>query len=202
MEKEIIGVASGLLVILSGVPYAVRTYQGKIKPNLTSWSLWSFIGLAILLTYESSGASHNVWPAVFGFLSPFIITILVIRQGKWKRFNKVDKISFFFGVSALVMWVIMKEERLLVQYALYTAILADLCAAVPTMFFVWKNPSDDRPFAWTLYAFGYGLAIFAIEAHTFSNYILPLYMFFGAMFIALPLLLYRWKERTPIRDWV
>src|SRR3954451_2598804 len=46
---------SGGLVICSVIPYALRTYQGKIKPNVTSWGLWTLIGATLLLTYKSSG---------------------------------------------------------------------------------------------------------------------------------------------------
>ncbi|MEK7209134.1 MAG: hypothetical protein AAB677_02655, partial [Patescibacteria group bacterium] len=80
MSAETIGLTSGLLVVASVIPYSIRTYQGKVQPNLTSWSLWTLIGLALLLTYKSSGAEANVWPAVFGFTNPLLITIIVLRR--------------------------------------------------------------------------------------------------------------------------
>ena len=75
MSAQTIGLLSGSLVIISIIPYAIRVHQGKIRPVLTSWSLWSLIGLALLLTYRSAGAEDNIWPAVFGFTNPTLITI-------------------------------------------------------------------------------------------------------------------------------
>lgn len=203
MSAETIGLVSGLLVVASVIPYGIRTYQGKVQPNLTSWSLWTLIGLALLLTYKSSGAEANVWPAVFGFTNPLLITILVLRRhGGWMRLNRVEATCLVFGLLSLGLWLLVRENKEMAQYALYLAIVADLLAAIPTIVFVWTQPNGDRPFAWSLFAVGYGLAIFAITEHTFANYVLPLYMFFGALSITLPLALYRWRQKAPLSEWV
>ncbi len=193
---------SGIIVILSAVPYCIRTWQGKAHPNPTSWILWTLIGFALLVTYESAGAGDNVWPAVFGFTNPLIITMLVLKnREQWKKFEWYEKLCFVLGLLALGMWWQMHENPRLVQYALYVAIIADACAAIPTILFVWRSPSEERPFAWSLFAVGYGLAIFAISEHTAANYILPLYMFFGSFVITLPLILHRIRIKAPISEW-
>lgn len=203
MSAETIGLVSGLLVIISVIPYSIRTYQGKIQPNLTSWSLWTLIGLVLLLTYKSSGAEANVWPAVFGVTNPLFITILVLqRRGVWTKPNRVEITCLVFGLLSLGLWFAVRQNKELAQYALYLAIVADICAAIPTMVFVWTHPNSDRPFAWCFFAIGYGLTIFAINEHTFANYILPLYMFFGSLSVAFPLILYRWRYKRPPSEWV
>jgi hypothetical protein len=203
LNTNTIGLISGLLVIVSAIPYGIGVYRGKITPNLTSWSLWSLIGLALWLTYKSSGAEANVWPAVFGFTNPFVITLIILyKHGWWTKPNRIDIFCLLFGLLSLGIWLMVRESRELSQYALYIAIIADACAAVPTIMLVWIHPDADRPFAWTFFAIGYGLAIFAITEQTFANYILPVYMFFGALSIALPLVLYRWRKKLPLAEWV
>ena len=203
MNAETIGMLSGLLVVISIIPYSIRTYQGKIQPNLTSWSLWSLIGLALLLTYKSSGAEANLWPAVFGFTNPTLITLLILkRRGEWTRPNNVEKSCIAFGILSLVLWLGVYDKKELAQYALYLAIVADACAAIPAIVFVWTRPDGDRPFAWLLFALGWGLAIFAITDHTFANYALPLWMIFGGSSVTVPLIWYRWKRRDPLMEWV
>lgn len=203
MSTETIGLISGLLVIVSAVPYSIRTYQGKIQPNLTSWSLWTLIGFSLLLTYKSSGAEANIWPAVFGFTNPLIITVLILqRRGEWTKPNRAEIACFVLGILSLGLWLRISESTELSRYALYLAIVADACAAIPTIAFVWTQPDGDRPFAWSFFAVGYGLVIFAITEHTFANYILPLYMFFGALSIALPLIIYRWRQKSPLSEWI
>jgi hypothetical protein len=202
LSAQSIGAWSGALVFLSIVPYAVRTYEGKIQPVPTTWSLWSFIGLAVLLTYRSSGAEANAWPAVFGFVNPILITILSVwRQSKWKRPTRAEQFCLWFGAGSLVMWIFMRQNPALAQYALYVAIAADVCAAIPTIIFVWKEPDRDRPLAWVIFAIGYLLAVFAIQQNTLANWIVPLYMSFVALLVAFPLALHRVRRRVPLKHW-
>lgn len=203
MNTETIGLVSGALVIISIVPYSIRTYQGKIHPNLTSWTLWSFIGFVLLLTYKSSGAEANIWPAVFGFVNPLLITVLILRErGGWTKPNRIEVICLVFCLLSLGLWLGVRDDRELSQYALYVAIVADACAGIPTIIFVWKQPESDRPFAWAFFSVGYGMAIFAITEHTFANYALPLYMFIAALSVTLPLALHRWRHKVQMSEWI
>jgi len=203
MDKETIGLLSGLMVVVSTIPYGYRVYQGKILPNITSFVLWSVIGLSLLLTYRDSGAKANVWPAVFGFTNPTIIAILAI----WKKGNKeplglTEKLCVVICIASLIGWWYLRTDQFLVQFALYLAILSDGCAAIPTIFLVWRKPEIDRPFAWGMFAVAYGMTIFAISEHTIANYALPLWMFFGSSSVALPLVGYRMRHNIPVREWI
>lgn len=203
MSAETIGMISGILVLVNIFPYAFRVYEGKIHPVPTSWSLWSLIGLALLLTYKSSGAGANVWPAVFGFTNPLLITILAIRRKEhWKRPEPYEWACLIFGIVSLGMWVFVQGSRQLSTYALVLAIVADLFAAIPTAIFFVKHPLEDRPFAWGVYAFGYFLAIFAMPEKTFANYVLPLYMAAGSGSFALLLAIPRMKQGVPLKEWI
>jgi hypothetical protein len=203
LGTQTIGLLSGGLVVLSIVPYAIRVYEGKIRPVPTSWSLWSFIGLALLLTYRSSGAKANMWPALFGFTNPALITILALRRREhWKRPEPYEWACLVFGIVSLVTWLFVQQNRELSQYALYLAIVADLCASIPTLIFFKKEPEGDRPFAWFLYAVGYFLAIFAITEQTFANYALPLYMTIASLIATLLLVIPRIHRKIPVREWI
>lgn len=204
MSAEFFGFLSGGLVAVSIIPYSIRVYQRKILPRLTSWILWWLIGLAILATYKSSGAQENAWPVIFGFFNPGIVAMLIVfrQRGRIEKPDKVEISCLIIGLVSLGMWLVVYGNRELSQYALYLAMVADLCAAVPTIKFVWKYPDSDRPFAWILFAIAYGLAIFSITEPTFANYVLPIYMVVGASSVALPLVLYRVKIRATLNEWV
>jgi hypothetical protein len=202
LNPQTIGLISGALVLLSIVPYAIRTYQGKIHPVPTSWLLWSLIGLAILITYRSAGANANIWPAVFAFTNPTLVTFLSVWRGeKWKRPNLAEVLCLLFGLASLILWMVLRRNPELAQYALYVAIIADFCAAIPTVRFVWMEPARDRPLAWLIYGAGYFLAIFATPQNTLANWGLPLYMTAISFTIALPLILHRVRRNIPLKEW-
>jgi hypothetical protein len=99
------------------------------------------------------------------------------------------------------MWMYMRSDPGLVQYALYVAILADLCAAVPTFKHLYNDPLEDRPIAWGIFAFGYGLALFAVPEYTFANCVLPVYMTLGSTTVMCILASHRIKHNIPIKEW-
>jgi len=205
LNTELFGYISGILVTASIIPYSIRVWQKKITPSPTSWLLWTIIGLALLLTYDSSGAKDNVWPAFFGFTNPTLIFILILARQKGrlqKITERTDLCCLAAGLISLLMWAFMRKNPDLVQYALYVAIVADAFAAIPTIVSYWNDPREDRPFAWGLFSIGYGLAIFAISEHTIANYALPLYMFAGAMSVAMILTVFRIRQRIPLKEWV
>jgi hypothetical protein len=190
-------------VFLSIIPYGLRTYEGKIRPVPTSWSLWALIGLALLLTYKSSGADANIWPAVFGFTNPTLITILSVwRREKWKRPNVAEQLCFAFGILSLALWAFLRQDPKFSQIALGVAIVADLCAAIPTLQFVWTKPGDDRPLPWLLFGTGYFLVVFAIPKNTLANWGLPLYMTAVSFSVALPLVVHRLRQNVPLKEWI
>ncbi len=82
------------------------------------------------------------------------------------------------------------------------AIIADICAAIPTIVFVWTKPDRDRPLAWIIFAIGYFLAVFALPADTLANWILPIYMTLVALVVAFPLTLHRLRLQVPLKHWV
>lgn len=204
MNAELIGLVSGVLVAASIIPYAVRTYQRKIFPNLTTWSLWTFIGFALWLTYKSSGAEANVWPAVFGFINPLVITLLIVirQRSRLVKPDRVEVACAVVSVASLGLWLGLRQSKELVQFALYCAMVADACAFGPTLKSIWAHPEAERPFMWGVFAIGYGLGMFAITEYTFANYALPVYMCFGAMTTAFFLVQYRVKKKIPFPEWV
>jgi hypothetical protein len=202
VRPELIGKIAGLIVLVSALPYAVRVFQKKIQPNLVSWSIWSIIGLALLLTYQSSGAGSNIWPAVFGCFNPILITVLALWRGMRRKPERWELVCGAIGITALMWWSFVRNEASQAQFALYLAIVADAGAAVPTIGFVWKHPHEDRPFMWGMFGVGYGLGMFAITDQTIPNYVLPVYMTITASTIAVILAVYRLRNRLPLKEWI
>jgi hypothetical protein len=205
LSKEIVGQIAGLIVILSVIPYSLRVYQRKITPNIISWSLWTLLGLALLLTYRDSGAKSNIWPVFFSFLNTLLIsTIAIVRQNQQVLFkiSKFDSTCFILGLISLIMWIFVRNSRNLVQYALYIVVLTESLACIPTIRFLWKSPWNDRPFAWSLFVIASAMNFYAIPEYTLANVIVPIYMVVSSAIITLPLCLYRISNQIPLKEWI
>ena len=203
MNPETIKLISAVVCIIGGIPYIIQTYRRNIDPQITSWALWSLIALAILVTYDSASDGASYWVAVVSFINPSIITVMLVMQGGMKRkLNRLDYACIAFGIAAIACWFWMRDNRHLAQYALYLALLVDLCAAVPTIRFVWTDPKEDRPGAWLIFALGMGISLFAVTDYTPANMTYAVYMVLGSTSTALPLVLYRVRHRIPLKEWI
>jgi hypothetical protein len=190
-------------VILSAIPYVYGILKGTNKPEITSWALWSLMGLTILLTYKSSGADANIWPSVFAFTNPIIVTVIALaKKGEKRKLSNLDWACIIVCLIALGAWGIVRTDKELSQYALYLSIAADACAAIPTINLVWREPMVDRPFAWGMFGVAELLSLFAVPEWVPAGYILPIYMFLGSWTIMTPLVLVRIKHRIPLKEWI
>ena len=116
-SAKLIGIISGSIVALSVIPYAIRTWQGKVTPVISSWSLWTVIALAILLSFIGSGANENKWTAVFGFTNPLIITVLAIwRKDSAKKIIKINR-RRRSPLTSLVIVLFIFRDKCLEQYS-------------------------------------------------------------------------------------
>lgn len=206
MDKVWIGIFSAWFVALSIIPYGVRTYQNKIIPQFSSWLLFTIVGLATLITYRHTGADNNIWPAVFGFINPLVITFLVFKKNPKKAFLRLglfEKISIFICGATLLAIAFIDNGTLLHKNILLAAVItANILAVAKTISFILKNPQEDRPVPWILLGIGYGLSMLAIEEHNFSNDIIPLYIVIITTIITFILTRYRLKKHVPLREWI
>lgn len=219
--KELLGNISGLLVLISIIPYAIGTLtkrknpdgsdltdnQGntiyRINPNPATWSLWTFITFSIFLNHVASESTASVWPVLFTFTNPLLITIILLVQGRvWNRLKTIDHICFVFGAASFIAWLAVKGRPDIAMYGVMLGLLADFVAAVPTIYFVWTQPDKERPFSWALFSIGYFLALFTLESYDFANLLLPVYMAAGSFFIALPLIIHRAKHKERLKEWL
>lgn len=204
MGHQFFGWLSAILVFGSVLPYAYRTWQGVVEPNITTWGLWSVIGLSLVLTYDSSGAGANLIPVIMMPLNPIVIVSLAIyrKKGHFEPFTKTEYACAALCITALGGWFFVRESQYLSQFALYLSLAADACAIIPTFFWILKNPERDRPAMWLMFSSGYLFALLAINEHTIANYALPLYMSGITAAVAWVLIQYRLKKKIHIREWI
>ncbi|MCA9359149.1 hypothetical protein KC926_03005 [Candidatus Kaiserbacteria bacterium] len=205
MDKALIGLVSGAIVAASIIPYSLRTYRDEIKPVFTSWFLFTVIGLATLLTYQQTGAEASVWPALFGFINPLAITIILIAKHRRQILQGLsfwDNASILICCATVVALPITRQNNQSAEVAMFLVLFANLIAVRGTVLSAIDQPHADRPVPWFMVALGFGLSTFAINSPDGVQYWLPIYMVVIAGGIASILCLHRIKNHVPIHQWV
>ncbi len=210
ISEEGVSILSGFLILAIGIPYAIRIWQGKINPSITTWILYTAVGFVTMITFDSVFYSKQKTSADFieelfvisGFIDSLIILILISKkQNKQKQtFQPKEKWLMNFVFIVLAIWMFIKNYQELVIYTYFLAILLEILASQPQMMKNFRNPKEDRPLPWLIYAVGYALP--ATYLTNPMQIILPVIMSTVYIIMALPLIYHRIRNKIPFKDWI
>lgn len=200
IEPYLLGALTQFILAISILPYIISIFRGTVKPNRISWFIWSVIGFAFwLITPPTADEVTKMLTLIF-MINPTVVFILTLFKGENTKPDNLEKFSLTIGLSAILIWYVFKESS--GAFPIIVAILADFCALIPTLRFVFSSPSEEKPLAWILFSLGFLIALFAIENHSIESTLLPAYMAIGSFFVVFPLVRYRIKMKIPIKNWI
>lgn len=199
-EPYFLGAIAQFILAISILPYIISIFRGTVKPNRISWFIWSVIGFAFWLITPPTADEVTKMLTVIFMVNPTIIFILTLFKGKNTRPDNLEKFSLIVGLSAILIWYMFKDNSGI--FPIVVAILADFCALVPTLRFVFSTPDEETPLAWIFFFLGSLIAVIAIENHSLESMLLPVYMTIGSFFVVFPLVRYRIQMRIPIKNWI
>lgn len=200
IETYFLGAIAQFILAISILPYIISIFRGTVKPNRISWFIWSIIGFAFWLITPPTADEVTKMLTVIFMINPTIIFILTLFKGENIKPDNLEKFSLIIGLSAILVWYVLKDDSGIVPISI--AILADFCALIPTLRFVFSAPDEETPLAWIFFFLGSLIAVFAIENHSLESMLLPIYMTLGSFFVVFPLVQYRIKMKIPIKNWI
>jgi hypothetical protein len=204
MKAEYWTYLSAGIVGMSGFYYAIRAWQNRIYPNPVSWGVWAVVGLGLWLTADAAEAKAVYWSTLVGAWNPTMIALVVLWRVRNKGYTlaRHEKRCLAFALTGYLLWFMVKDVPEVAPWSMYWMIAVDIFALWPTWEQVYSNPMSDKPFPWLVFAWGFGLSGLAVTDHTVANWALPIYMFFGAQIVALPMIIRRVRLKSPVQDWI
>lgn len=202
MDKGLLwGIIAQCFTSAAGVLYIVRTFQGINKPNLISWMIWSFIGWAFLLVTVNNPEADKITKffSIVLAVSPTAIAFVALKKGSIESVNREDIFAACIALVAMLVWFYKKDEPGIIPVLL--AILADICALIPTLRFVYRTPADDRPGAWIAFSLGSLLTLLSLQKWNPESYLLPIYMGVASLLVVYPLFVYRIRNKIS-NEWI
>jgi hypothetical protein len=168
---SIVGMASGIVLLLANIPYIISIRRGDTRPNLVTWGVWTTIGLILLGSYQAIGATHTRWLLIAQVVSQFAITVLAFKysRGKWQR---IDGICLAGAGVSLVLWWFSGNP--LVALLINTAM--DLLGAIPTINKIYRDPTSEDLGFWMISFLAAVLNLLAIENFSLSFTVFPGYL--------------------------
>lgn len=168
---EIFGYISGLLFLLSAVPYVRSILKGDTKPQRITWLIWTVLVFIAFFSQLVKGATWSLLLTAGDAIVIIIVFIFSIKYGVG-GFRKIDILSLVGAGVSLLLWYFTSEPAV----ALFLVILIDLIGANLTIIKTWKNPESENWVGWAMCGVGGFFGILSVGNFNFILLSYPLYI--------------------------
>ncbi|MCX6738948.1 MAG: hypothetical protein NT098_02730, partial [Candidatus Parcubacteria bacterium] len=121
-------------------------------PNAVSWALWTMTSTLNLTSYfVITDDFLKVGMSAVSTLACLLTFIFLLGKKSWAPLSHVEKITLGIGIiSAFAWWQFHSaiSGNLILQFAI-------IAGFISTYRSIWKNPSEESLFAWTLFTLAY-----------------------------------------------
>ena len=186
--KIVLGYAAVLLTFLSYVPYLKNIFQGKTKPHIFSWIVWTLISATAFAVQIAKGAGAGAWAT--GATTIICLTILIFSFFKGeKNIVLFDWVGLSMSMLALISWWIARQPLL----AVILVTITDAISSSLTFRKGFYKPFEETASTFALNSFKWIIAVFALQSFTISTWLYPVSLIITNGAIALMLFIRRQK---------
>ncbi len=171
---QILGIFGGLLALLSFIPYIRGILLGRVKPQRTTFLIWTLLGLIAIFSQLAKGATNSLWLPSLETFGGIVILLLSIKHGVG-GFNKRDYVAVFIVTLGLIAWYLTKEAAI----ALYIVIFIDAVGLYLTLHKTYLAPESETAFAWTMSSVGGLFTALAVGSFNIILLSYPVYIIFS-----------------------
>jgi len=185
----VIAITSTALQLVGYSVYNRSLWTGRIRPNLSSWIVWT--GISVLNTssyFFLTGHDLVVSLLPVSITLVNVITLAgMLHRGWFQSIGRPDIVALVISGVATVAWLVSKSPslaNLMVQAAI-------IVGTVPTVLGVWRNPTFERSLPWFLWSgsFVFALIVVSLRDVSWVAYASPIIQF--TLYVTIGALTYR-----------
>lgn len=162
---------AGAIQLIANVPYVVAIFRGSVRPQRTTWLIWTVLTVIVFASQMKSGATTSLIFAGLSAISCAVVYFVSLWRGVggWGR---ADRLSLVAAAVGLVFWYVTEEP--FVATLIMTGI--DAAGYVLTLRKAWHAPHTEHAFAYLLSGLSAALAVasereFVLQAVFFTCYV-------------------------------
>lgn len=169
-QNLFLAIAIGTLVMNTGY-YVWTILDGKSRPPRSSYWIWTFLGVLLVISYVAGGGT-NWYVAAANTVGSALVATLSLWYGEGKALNKWDRRAIALAVLSLPLWILFRFFAASADAALLAfgvQMLADAAAGMPMLEKCWNRPESEARSAWVVGTVVYGVNLFAVRAWTLQD---------------------------------
>jgi hypothetical protein len=170
-EKDIFGVVSILLAMVSNGAYFLSVSRKKTRPHVFSWTIWGLLTGITFFAQNNADAGPGAWHMAVNSVICFVIAGLAIKRGNLD-IRAGDIATFICGLLAIPLWYVTKQPLL----AVVLVICVEAFAYYPTFRKSYINPHEELAFTYTVDALRCAISLLAMEHYSLTTVLYPLFI--------------------------
>lgn len=168
MNKELLGIASIFIAILSYSFYFHGIFDHKTKPHAFSWFIWGILMSISFYTQISNNAGPGGWVVGFTAVLCFGISLIAFSKGM-KNISKLDLLSLTGALLAIFFLFIIKDP--IISVILVT--ISYSLGFFPTFRKSFSRPQDETLITFALNGLKFFISLFALSNFSFITAFYP-----------------------------
>jgi hypothetical protein len=145
----LLAITASVLSLGATAWYNLDLFRGVVRPNLSSWAVWTCITLLSSTSYFAASSDALKSLLAFSNSAGTVATfILIIWRGRFSRIARLDLIAGALGIMAAAVWFFGRSAawgNLVLQ-------LAIAIGCIPTYRSVLADPTHERPGPWLVWS--------------------------------------------------
>lgn len=187
---QFFGIASGILITVSSVPYIIDILKKKTKPERASWFIWLVLSSIAFFSQLAEGAD---WSLILTGADAFAIAcifLLSLQRGSG-GFTKKDIFALAASAVGLCLWYFTQHA----YYAIFITLLIDMTATVLTVIKTYEDYTSETMSMWLLDAIAGILSTISVGEMNFILLIYPFCFFLFNLAVVIAILLGKRKKK-------
>lgn len=164
-----VGIISGILQVVSIVPYVLSILRGTTRPNIVSYIIWTLVQCINIVSIITAGASWSIIQLVAVTFNTVLIIFLCLRGYGYKEYTRLD--WFCLGIALVAAGILIFSSRPLL--ALSCGIFIEITATVPTLVKTYRHPETELALAWSMMFVASILSFISTTRLDFQNLVFP-----------------------------
>lgn len=169
--KSILGVLSGVLAVISAIPYIYSSIKGSVRPSIVSQSLWFILQLFQIYLMSRNGFTWPLAVLIGTTINVAMFLMLGVFGRGYTKFSIYDFVCVVVFFISLLIWLTSDSA----VTALITSLVAEFSALIPTLKKTYLIPESESRVAWAILFVGSVLSIMSSTNFSTLDILLPAY---------------------------
>lgn len=180
MYKEWFSLLAVLLSFLAFAPYIRSILQGKTRPHVFSWLIWTITTLIVFFAQLADGAGVGAWAIGFSALVTLYVAWLAYQHSGDYQATLADRLFLATALLSLPLWYFTAEPL----WAVVILTIVDSLGFGPTFTKAWHRPYEEGLSMYVITVARNLFVIVALEHYSMTTVLFPAVMtFFAALLV-------------------